>query len=183
MQRISLLFPFLILCLVSFMQAQTTAPKPDPELKKLHFLLGHGTYEGEAKATPLGPAGKFSGEQTTQEILGGFFLEARWTEKNPGGANRGLFVIGYDPASKNYTITAFANDGSVESDTSTLQGNTFTMTGKLSFGGKQYLTRVTETWTADWTSCTRKTELSTDGNTWSPWYESKFTLDKAAAKK
>jgi len=181
MQRIALLFSVLVVCLVNTLQAQ--APKPDPALQKLHFLLGHGTYGGEAKATPLGSAGKFSGEQTAQAILGGFFLEARWTEKNAGGANRGLVVIGYDPASKNYTITAFANDGSVESDTSTLQGNTFTMTGKLSFEGKQYLTRVTETWTADWTSCIRKTELSTDGNTWSPWYESKFTLDKAAAKK
>jgi hypothetical protein len=46
--------------------AQTTVPKPDPELKKLGVIVGHWTYEGEYKAGPLGPGGKAKGEEFIQ---------------------------------------------------------------------------------------------------------------------
>ncbi len=53
--------------------AQTPAPKPDVEVKKLHVLVGHWTWEWEAKPGPLGSGGKATGEYDGQMILGGFF--------------------------------------------------------------------------------------------------------------
>jgi len=52
-QRSSLLLSLIVICFVTPLRAQTSAPKPDPELKKLHVLVGHWTYEGEYKPGPL----------------------------------------------------------------------------------------------------------------------------------
>ncbi len=41
MQRTSLLLSLVVICFVNPLRAQTSAPKPDPELKKLHLLVGH----------------------------------------------------------------------------------------------------------------------------------------------
>jgi hypothetical protein len=81
MQRFHILLFLLVACFATAMQAQSQAPKPDPEMKKLHVFVGHWTYEGEATPGPLGPGGKFAGEYDGQMILGGFFYQGRWTEK------------------------------------------------------------------------------------------------------
>ena len=52
-------------------------PQPGPEHKRLEVWVGEWTYEGEAKETPIGPAGKFAGKLTGRMVLNGFFLEAR----------------------------------------------------------------------------------------------------------
>src|SRR5205809_11504 len=45
------------------------APKPSPEVRKLEVWVGTWTYEGDAKATPIGPAAKVSGTQTGRMTL------------------------------------------------------------------------------------------------------------------
>jgi hypothetical protein len=102
MQRISLVLLVLVLFSATAMQAQAPAPKPDPEVKKLHVWVGHWTYEGEYKPGPLGSGGKETGEYNGQMILGGFFFQARWTEKGPAGETRGLDIEAYDPVDKNF---------------------------------------------------------------------------------
>ena len=81
MQRISLLLSLIVICHVAPLRAQTSAPKPDPELKKLQVLLGHWTYEGEYKPGPLGGGSKVKGVWDARMILGGFFLREEVNEK------------------------------------------------------------------------------------------------------
>src|SRR5207245_5730454 len=85
LQRTRLLLSLIVICLVAPLRAQTSAPKPDPELKKLHVLIGHWTYEGEYKPGPLGGGSKVKGVWDARMILGGFFLHEEVNEKVDAG--------------------------------------------------------------------------------------------------
>jgi hypothetical protein len=183
MQRIGILLLVLVVCFATVVQAQAPAPKPAPEVKKLHALVGHWTYEGESKPRPLGPGGKFTGDWTAQMILGGFFLQARSTEKGPAGEGRGLEIDGYDAVNKNLSSHYYADDGSTFSGVITVSGNTYTWAGKLVIAGKQYQYKGTFIIGADLTSMTGKEEISVDGKTWTPWRETKYTKVQPAPKK
>jgi hypothetical protein len=183
MRRVTILLLALVVCFATAMQAQAQAPKPDPELKKLRVVVGDWTYEGEAKPGPLGPGGKFTGEYTARMILGGFFLQERWTEKGPAGETRGLALDGYDPVNKNFSGEMYSDDGSTLSAVLTITGNTWTFAGKLVAAGKPYQFKGTFVLAADLASGTYKTEISADGKTWTPLGESRWTKAKPAAKK
>jgi len=183
MQRISLLFSVLVVCFVTLAQAQTTAPKPDPELKKLHVFLGHWMYECDYKSGPLGPASKVNGEYTNQMILGGFFMKGQWMEKGSTGVEEAIEVFRYDPGNKNFAYSGYINDGSTYSGTLTISGSTVSAAEKFLIGGKEYMTKVAMTFAADGMSATWNADISTDGKTWVPWFEQKMTKVKPAAKK
>ena len=183
MQRISVLLFVLFFCFATAMQAQAPTPKPDPEVKKLHVFLGHWTYEGEYKPGPLGPGGKFAGEDDGQMILGGFFFQARWTEKGPTGEGRGLELDGYDPVNKNFSSELYFDDGSRFSGVLTITGNTWTYAGRWVSGGKQYQYKGTFVLAPDLTSGTYKDEISLDGKTWTTCEESRYTKVQPAPKK
>ena len=183
MKKIAILSSLLVVCFVIAVQAQTTAPKPDPALKQLHGLLGHWTYTCEYQATPLGPASKTTGEYTNQMILGGFFVKGQWNEKAANGVLEGLEVDRYDPESKKFAFSGYQNDGSTYSGTFEIKGTTETTEGKFFSGGKQYDSRATIVYSADWTTADQKAEVSADGKTWMPWFEQKMTKAKPTAKK
>jgi hypothetical protein len=183
MKRISVLLFLLVVFTATAMQAQAQAPKPDPEVKKLHAALGHWTYEGEAKPSPLGPAGKYTGEFDGRMILGGFFFQGRGTEKEPAGEGRYLEIDGYDPVNKNFSSEFYLDDGSRFSGALTVAGNTWTYEGKLVMAGKQYQFKGTFALAPDLASGTYKTEISLDGKTWATSGESKWTKSQPAAKK
>jgi hypothetical protein len=183
MQRISLLLLVLVLFSATAMQAQAPAPKPNPELKKLLPLVGHWTYEGEFKPGPLGPGGKYTGEQSVRMILGGFFMEGQVTEKDASGEVRGLFAQAYDPVNKNFVFNFFLSDGTIFSAVLNISGNTWTWAGEVHPAGKQYRYRETVILAADLTSATQNAEISVDGKTWTPWCEEKWTKVQAAPKK
>jgi hypothetical protein len=183
MTRTSALLFILVVCFATAMQAQAPAPKPGPEVKQLRALVGHWTYEGEYKPGPLGPGGKYTGEFTCQMILGGFFLQIRWTEKGPAGETRGLEIDGYDPVNKNLSAEAYSDDGSRFSGVVTVTGNTRTYAGKAVAAGKQYQIKDSLILAPDLTSATEKAEISADGKTWTPLFESKWTKVQPATKK
>jgi len=186
MQRFSVVLLFLlVVCFAAATQAQAPAlkPKPDPALQKLHGWVGHWTYEGEYKPGPLGPGGKFTGEYDGKMILGGFLLQARWTEKGPTGETRGLEIYGYDPVNKNFPSAVYMDNGSSLTGVMNISGNTFTFSGKFLAAGKLYEGRVTMINAEDWMSMTLKAEISTDGKAWTPFIESKYTKAKPAPKK
>jgi hypothetical protein len=62
-------------------------------------------------------------------------------------------------------------------------GNTWTHAGKFVVAGKQYLFKDTFALAPDLMSAMAKAEISTDGNTWTPWFEGKYTKVKPVAKK
>lgn len=181
MKKVATLFSLLI---VSFVAAQAqTAPKPAPEFKQLHGVLGHWTYTCDYQAGPLGPASQAVGEYTAQMVLGGFFLKEQWKEKGPSGVSEGFDVFRYDAANKNFVFSGYTNDGSTYEGTTTVSGTTLTVAEKYFVGGKQYDVRQTMTYSADWATGDWKAETSTDGKAWVPWFEQKMTKAKPTAKK
>jgi len=159
------------------------APKPDPEVEKLHFWVGRWKYEGEYEAGPLGPAGKHTGEMTFQMILGGCFLQGHGTEKGPMGEWRFLAIFGYDPVNKNYLDHVYLDNGSCLIGAYTLSGNTWSWAAKWPVGEKEYQARGTHILAADLMSMTDTAEISADGNTWTPLREGKWTKAKLTPKK
>ena len=165
------------------MQAQAQAPKPDPALKKLSVFLGHWTHEEEDKPGPWGPGGKVSGGYNGQMILGGFFFQGRWKERGATGEVEALVIDGYSPVSKAFTSNVYWDDGSILTGTVSLRGRTFDWAGKGIIAGKQYLLKGQITHAADLMSFTEKFEISSDGKTWTPFFEGKYTKTKPAPKK
>lgn len=176
MQRFRILPLLFVACLVTGMLAQTpdTAPKPDPEMKKLGDLLGgHWTYEGEFKPGPLGPGGKVAGEYTGQMILGGFFFQGLMTQWGPAGGTHEvvqLDIEGYDPGTKTIASTVYQDGGNMFPAVVTVSGRTVTWAGKFTIAGKQYLFKTPVVHAPDLMSSTEKAEISADGgNTWVPF--------------
>lgn len=183
MKKIAVLSVLFAICFAIAAQTQTAAPKPAPELKQLHGLLGHWTYTCDYEATPLGPASKVTGEYTNQMILGGFVLKGQWKEKGPSGEAEGLEIFRYDPENKSLAVSGYMNDGSTYSGTLAVKGTTLTNSVKFFIEGKPYESRATITYAADWMSADWKAEISADGKTWSPWFVQKMTKEKPPAKK
>lgn len=184
MKRISLLLSVLVICFVTSTQAQTAGPKPGPELKKFQVWLGHWKGVIEYQSGWWGPAHKVPVEETYELILEGFFMQDRVTVNR---TRHDLWILGYDPAKKNYPTTAYSGmTGTIYSYTHTVDGNTWTLISNgpsISHDGKDYLFRITTTFSADLMSRQEKAELSDDGKTWTTIFEYKGAKVKPAAKK
>jgi hypothetical protein len=161
------------------LQAQAP-PTPGAEHKKLAIWVGDWTYETDVKATPLGPAAKFSGKLTVRPILGGFFVE--FEGKTPDGTVVYREVDGYDPVAKKYVWLGFGADGTIDTVTYTIDGTTVTYSGTVVSGGKQYYMRGTVVFASDFMSDVEKREVSLDGQTWMPHSEAKFTKTKSSGQ-
>ena len=183
MTRITLLLFLLIVCITTALQAQAPAPKPDPEVKKLHAGVGHWAFEGEFKPGPLGPGGKFTGEDNCRMILGGFFFQCQLTGKVAEGEMRLLEIDGYDPVNKNFSSRFYMGDGSTFSGVLTVTGNTWTYGGKWTAAAREYQYKETFVLSPDLTGGTDKSEISVDGKTWIPYGEFKGTKAQPAEKK
>jgi hypothetical protein len=181
-RTIALLF-LLVFCFTAALQAQAQAPKPDPALGKLHVWVGRWTLEGEFKPGPLGPGGKWTGEDNCRMILGGFFYQCQLSGKVADADMRVLVISVYDPANKNFPSDFYFGDGSRFSGVATNTGNTWTYTGKWTVAGKQYQLKMALVLAPDLTSATEKAEISADGKTWATSSEAKWTKAKPAAKK
>lgn len=153
--------------------AQAQAPKPGPEQEKLKIWLGDWTYESETQTTPLGPAGKAVGKNTTRAILGGFFVEFRGEEKGPAGTLVWMEVDGYDAVNKCFFWNGFGSDGNAQLVTYTIDGTVVRYSGTMHLGEKQVPFRGTVIFAADFARLTDKRELSMDGKTWMPWFTTK----------
>lgn len=182
MKRIAIAVCFVVLVLAVVAWAQTPAPKPGPEQKKLEMWVGKCTYEGEAKVTPLGPAGKYSGMATVRPVLGGFFVEWRGEEKGLSGTSQWFEIDGYDALNKKFMWNSFSSDGSFQAVTYTIEGNTVNYSGTQFQGEKQYKFRGSCVFAPDLMSWVTKQEVSVDGKTWMPWREDKTTKTKSSSK-
>jgi ketosteroid isomerase-like protein len=160
-------------CLVgaAFAQQLNPPPTPGPEHKKLEIWIGDWTYETIAQASPLGPAGKYVGKNTTRPILGGLFVEFRGEDKGPTGTTQWTETDGYDPLNQLYIWKGFASDGSFNDVSYTIEGTKVTHSGTVCTGGKTYRIRGTIVFTSDFTSNTEQREFSVDGKTWQPLWE------------
>lgn len=158
-------------CLCLFgSQAQTpAAPKPGPEQQKMAVWLGTWTYKGQEYPAAIGNSGTFAGTDTHRFVLGGFFLEGRYKEKE----GQGQGMIWYDAASKTYRATGYGGDGSVSTGSIMVAGNVWTETGtRVDAKGQSGPYRITTEFAADGKSGTTKAEISKDGGaTWILWWD------------
>ena len=67
-------------------QQPAQAPKPGPEQKRIEYFAGNWSFEGEAKQSPLGPAGKISSTESCSWFAGGFHLVCRPKGTGPMGS-------------------------------------------------------------------------------------------------
>jgi hypothetical protein len=157
-------------------------PKPGPEHKKMEVAVGEWTYEGSAEPSPFGPAERYKGKETARMILGGFFLETRDEDKSESGyIFQGVYLQGYDPVTKTYVSHGSENDGTVNSGSTTISGNTWTSTGtRADSKGKVYKTKSITTFSSDGQTITSAVEYSADdGKTWLPlWNTSSKRVKK-----
>ena len=156
--------------------AQTAPPKPGPEHAQLGVFLGKWTFEGQAQASPYGPAGKLSSTDTYEWLPGGFFMNHQWDVHQGGVDFKGLEILGYDARGKSYTSRFFDSLGNSGAVKGSVQGNTWTWTAESEVAGKPLKERGTSTVNGD--VMTSKWEYSTDGTTWKTNYESKGTRTK-----
>jgi hypothetical protein len=173
-----MLFGYTLLLLSVATQGIAQAPQPGPEVKKLAALVGTWRYQGDAMASPLGPAAKVSGTQTGRMVMGGFALEWRGSEKGAfGGVQWGEMDV-YDASSRSYPSLGYQNDGTTWSGSYVVGGNTWKFTGTITSKGVNYKMREETTLSADGKTGTWKNEISTDGTTWAPWIQGTLTKSK-----
>ena len=165
----------ILLAIGAGVSALAQAPQPGPEAKKLAMWAGNWQYEGNAKASPLGPESKISGKQTGRLVAGGFAIQNTAEESGPfGGVQWGEIGV-YDPASKTYRFLGYQNDGAVWQVTGSVTGAVWKFSGTMTAKDTSYWIRVEETFAADGKSFTWKAEISTDGKSWAPWAKTKST--------
>jgi len=164
----------------AFSQQPSQPPKPDPGLKALGIWVGDWTDELDIKPTPLGPGVKSSGKSTVRWVLNGSFVEVRTQLRGNGVDLEWIEFAWYDAAAKNYRTQTYTSIGSTLSQSGTASGNVWSFTWTQTIGGIQYKFRAVMTFAADGMSYAMKTEIFTDGKTWTLWNESKGTKVKSA---
>ncbi len=170
-----------VLTMACVISLAAQAPKPYPEMKKLQPFIGDWITESDAKATPLGPAGKTSGKTNGRWLFGGFYLEWQYSYANASGQKiEGREIDCYDPITKTFPARWFESDGSYTSGVYTPNGNVITFLGTTTTATRKFEYRQTYTYAPDGMSYAYKEEISLDGKTWILSAEGKGTRPKPA---
>jgi hypothetical protein len=155
-------------------QQESKMPKPGPEHKRIAYLAGHWTSEGDMKPGPFGPGGKFTTTDHNEWFPGGFFLVIHSTGTSPMGTMQEMAIIGYDAAEKVYTYDGFSNMGEHEVSKGTIEGDTWTWISEEKVEGKTIKGRYIMKEISP-ASYTFKYDYSMDGSTWTNAMEGKAT--------
>ncbi len=168
------LIAMLFLSAAVFAQAPPQAPKPAPELERLKYFAGNWTSDSEMKASPFGPAGKFTSNDRDEWMSGGFFLVAHSDFKGAMGPGTELAVMGYNTEDKVYTYDAYNSIGEADHSIGTVSGDTWTWTNDQKMGGKvikgKFIIKELSP-----TSYTFKYEMASETGEWSTIMEGKAT--------
>jgi len=127
---------------------QPSPPKPGPEHKKLEYFVGDWKSDGELKANPFMPAGKYSSDDECKWFEGGFAVICESEGKSPAGTpTRSVGIIGYSSEEKTYTYYGVDNSGMVPTTVAkgTVQGDAWTFSDESRFGGQLIKSRYTLT--------------------------------------
>ena len=158
-------------------QAPAAPPKPGPEHKQLSYFEGKWTTEGEQKANPFGPAGKFTSNDVCEWVLDGFFLQCTSVGKDPVGSMKGIGLMGWDAENKVYIYFGADNRGFGGPGEGTLKGKVWTYTSSMKMKGKTINSRwsSTEISPAEYTF---KWEMADEKGNWTTMAEGKSTKAK-----
>lgn len=125
--------------------AQGKPPQAGPEHKRMAVFSGVWNFSGEAKASPMGPAGPVTFKETCELLEGGFALVCRSEGKGPMGPSKSVSIMSYDLEKKAYTYTAAENNMPVFTALGQVAGPKWTWSTEANMGGKPMKTRVTIT--------------------------------------
>lgn len=149
-------------------------PKPNPELKKLDFLVGKWKSQGTYKATPYGPAGVVDGEDTF-EWFNEYFLKHSW--KQPLGI--GVEYIGYEEARGCFYTHYFDSNGPYDEEGSTyegeMRGNKYVQCGPARITYEPSADGKTIKYTAEMGKTGRRQSLKAPDSDWAEWLEATYT--------
>ncbi|HXB22474.1 MAG TPA: DUF1579 family protein [Candidatus Solibacter sp.] len=181
MKRISTIILIALMVCGVVATAQMPEPrKPGTEEKNLAYFVGNWKMDGDLKAGPMGPGGKFTGTERDEWLPGDFYLVSHSEGSSPMGNEIALAIIGYDPAKKVYTYDAYNNMGQAEHATGAFDGTTWTWNSDMNMGGKNMKGRFIIKETSP-TSYDFKFEMSEDGNTWTSAMDGKASKAGAGA--
>ena len=162
----------------TFAFAQLEMPKPGPEHKKLDYFVGHWTSDGDMKPGPMGPGGKFTMEENSEWMDGGYFVVIH--SKYSGGgmpSGTGIAFMGYDTNDKMYTYDEFNSMGEADHSKGMVDGDNWTWTSDMKMGPQTMKGRFSMKILSA-TSYTYKFEISQDGKEWTLVMEGKNTKVK-----
>ncbi len=163
------------LILAATAMAQTAAPKPGPELKKLDVFVGTWTMDGTVKPGMMGPGGAMSENEKCEWMEGGFYLVCHTDYKSPVNGV-GLSVMGYSNADKAYTYREFSSDGEFVDAKGTVDGDTWTWNSEDKMAAMTMKGRFTIKVTSA-SSYNFAFDMSQDGTKWTA------VMDGKASKK
>src|SRR5260221_658519 len=166
-RRSALVGALLALPSASLLIAQApTPPKPVPELQKLAFFAGRWNETGNANASPMGPAGKFTQTTSCEWFDGGFFLVCHDEGLRPSGPTKGMSIFGYSTDRKHYPYFGIGNGGGLDQVLyGDLTGDTWDWEWEGPPGGQRMKFRVTIKQTSP-DSSTFTFEASAAGRPW-----------------
>jgi hypothetical protein len=154
--------------------AQTEAPKPGPEHKKLDYFAGTWTLTGDMKPGAMGPGGSMTENERCMWMEGNFFLVCHADFNSSMGNGTGVSVMGYSTEEKAYTYREFNSWGEFEDSRGSVDGNNWIWTSDEKMGGQTMKARFTmkivspTTYNFTW-------ETSQDGKTWTAVMDGKAT--------
>jgi hypothetical protein len=165
-------------------RAQTPPPAPAPgaEHKKLGYFVGTWTTEGEMKANPFAPAGKYTSTDHCKWFDGNFAVVCDSQGKGPKGPTKGLGILGYSAEESVYTYYGVDNSGMISTTVprGTVEGDTWTYTDESKMGGKTIKSRYVINVLSP-TSYAFKWEAEEDGK-WNTVFDGKTSKKSAGAK-
>lgn len=144
---------------------QGMMPKPGPEYQALSFFEGTWRFEGEAKESPFGPAGKIRNTDTCEWFEGGFALVCRSEGMSPMGPSSALAISSYDPARKAYTYYGVETGAPPFMAIGQREGKVWRYRTESQMGDMTMTIRVTIAETSP-TSYSFEMASSTDGTNW-----------------
>ena len=176
MKATSLLLGILLLATTAF--AQMEIPKPGPEVKKLNYFVGHWTSEGDMKPGPMGPGGKFTLQENSEWMDGGYFVVIH-SKYSGGGMPDGTSTayMGYDTQGKVYTYDEFNSSGEHAHSTGNLDGDNFVWMSDMKMGAQTMKGRFSMKLMPP-NAYAYKFEVSPDGKAWSLVMDGKDTKAK-----
>ena len=166
----------LVLAAAVAMAQPGEAPKPTPEQQKLGYYVGAWKSEGEVKANPFMPAGKFSSSDQCAWFEGGFAVVCHSEGSTPMGPTKGIGIMGHNTEEGVYTYYGVDNSPMTMASVpkGTIQGNTWTYTDESKMGGKMVKSRYVMEQLSP-TSYTFKWEMQDEAGAWQTIMDGKAT--------
>jgi hypothetical protein len=82
-----------------------------PDLRRLDFYVGRWSEAGQMREDPTKPFKPISGSETCSWAAGNFAVTCEEKTSGEGGGWEGVYILGYDPASRQYHVHGIEKPG------------------------------------------------------------------------